>query len=211
MYVMAYPGALFGNMSVCYGNDLPSTTTEADALSLFSAYTGPYSFSSPLFSHLIHLLPFHSPSLFLFSISPSLVFFYDEFRYEVFPDATPYPYVIHYPIITNNPIDRKTKKDEPTVRYYTMFEDDNLLQINSDEPPETSYLYWRRNFPFPPPPPCTLAASVSADGSGWESDSVYYQQYPIIVNYNLLFFIIFLNYFILFFKCFNFAYLFCFS
>jgi len=143
MYAPAFPGALYGNMSVAYGNDLPSNTTQANALSLFSAYTGPY---------------------------------------EVFPDAKPYPYVVHYPIITNNPINGKTVKNVPAVRYYTMYEDDNLLQINSLQPPQTSYLYWRRNFPFPAAPLCTVSASVSAVGSGWLSNGVYNQQYSLTLT-----------------------------
>lgn len=143
MYAPAYPGALYGNMTVAYGNDLASNVNQSIALSMFSAYTGPY---------------------------------------EVFPDATPYPYVVHHPIITNNPINGKTVKNVPATRYYNMFEDDNLLQINSLMPPQTSYLYWRRNFPFPAAPACTVSASISASGSGWLSGGVWFQQYTLTVT-----------------------------
>jgi hypothetical protein len=42
MYSPAYPGALFGNMSVAYGHDLPSTSTCEEVLTDFSGYTGGY-------------------------------------------------------------------------------------------------------------------------------------------------------------------------
>jgi hypothetical protein len=42
MYAPAFPGALYGNMSVCYGTVMNSSNTPNEALSGFSAYTGPY-------------------------------------------------------------------------------------------------------------------------------------------------------------------------
>jgi hypothetical protein len=141
VYAPAYPGALFGNMSVVFGNDLPSNSTCAQVISLVSAYTGPYT---------------------------------------VYPDANP-PYVVHFPIITNNPINGHTPKDVPAIRYYNTYEDDNLLSVTSLLPTPSS-LYWSRNFPFPPAPTCTLAASVTASGSGWDSGDVSYQQYTLDVT-----------------------------
>jgi hypothetical protein len=44
VYAPAYPGALFGNMSVAYGNVLPATTDPTTALDDFSGYTGGYLF-----------------------------------------------------------------------------------------------------------------------------------------------------------------------
>jgi len=107
MYAPAYPGALFGNMSVVFGNDLSNTTTCNDAITLVSAYTGPY---------------------------------------QVFPDANP-PYVVHFPIITNNPINGHTPKDVNNIRVYETFEDDMLLKVTSTQPTVSS-LFWRRNFPY---------------------------------------------------------------
>jgi hypothetical protein len=42
MYAPAYPGALFGNMSVVYGIVHDSSVTCETALTDFSAYTGGY-------------------------------------------------------------------------------------------------------------------------------------------------------------------------
>lgn len=141
IYAPAYPGALFGNMSVCFGNQQTANSTEEQVLSLISAYTGPY---------------------------------------QVFPDANP-PYVIHYPIITNNPINGHTAQGVPALRYYESFEDDNLVNVLSLVP-TVSGLFWRRNFPFPPAPACTLAASLTAAGSAWVSNGESFQQYTLAVS-----------------------------
>lgn len=145
MYAPAYPGALFGNMTVAYGNDLPQNTSCATALEQFSGYTGPY---------------------------------------EVFPNGTaenPWPFVLHNPIITNNPINGRTPKG-PAVRYYDTYDNDNLLRINAARPPGVSYLYWRRNFPFPAGPACTLSASVVKSGEGWIDQGTFYQQYSLNIQ-----------------------------
>jgi hypothetical protein len=45
VYAPAYPGALFGNMSVVFGNKLNASASCADIIALIGAYTGPYPFS----------------------------------------------------------------------------------------------------------------------------------------------------------------------
>eukprot|EP00026_Physarum_polycephalum_P013069 Phypoly_transcript_13437.p1 GENE.Phypoly_transcript_13437~~Phypoly_transcript_13437.p1 ORF type:complete len:275 (+),score=47.23 Phypoly_transcript_13437:237-1061(+) len=141
MYAPAYPGALFGNMSVVFGNKQGTNATDQALLSLISAYTGPYT---------------------------------------VFPDADP-PYVLHHPIISNNPVSGHTAQDVDAKRYYRTYEDDNLVEVISTVPTNSS-LMWRRDFPFPPAPTCLLAASVTATGNSWSADGVTHQQYTLTVR-----------------------------
>lgn len=137
MYVPAYPGALYGNMSVAFGYNSKPTDPPAQIIANFSAYTG---------------------------------------GYQVFPDLG---YVAHYPIINSNP-NGHTPINTPAIRYYQCFENDNLISVESR--PDASFLFWRRNFPFPPAPTCTASAGVSAVGQPWVSGGASHQQYSLNIH-----------------------------
>jgi hypothetical protein len=138
-YSPAYPGALFGNVSVGYGNVLDSSVDCTTALTSYSGYTG---------------------------------------GYRVFPELG---YVEHYPIVSSNPINGHTPINSVARRFYTTYEDDNLVVLGQD--PTSSRLYWRKNFPFPAVgSSCTLAASVSAVGNSWISGGYSWQQYQLTVT-----------------------------
>lgn len=140
VYAPAFQGALYGNMSVSYGHNLPSTSDCTTVLNDFSGYTG---------------------------------------GYTVFPEENP-PYIEHYPIVSSNPISGHTQAGIVARRYYSTYDNDNLVSLGQDV--TTSNLYWYRDFPFPPPPTCTLAASVAVSGASWLSGGYTFQQYTLTVT-----------------------------
>jgi hypothetical protein len=138
-YSPAFQGALYGNVTVAYGNVLDSSVSCTTALESYSSYTG---------------------------------------GYQVFPELG---YVEHYPYVRSNPINGATPINVVGRRYYTTYEDDNLVVLGQN--PTASRLHWRRNFPFPAAgSACTFTISVSPSGSSWVSGGYSWQQYSLTIT-----------------------------
>lgn len=150
VYAPAYPGALFGNMTVAYGRVLPQNSTCELVLTDFSGYTGGYPsfliyytslFLSFILSSLSYMLYFYYTSILLSLLRTfSLVFFFSFallvgmvllfwIRYRVFPENG---WVEHYPILNSNVINGQTPAGLVHVRHIATFEDDNLIAIGNN-------------------------------------------------------------------------------
>jgi len=138
VYVPSYPGALVGNMSVCFGEDTQGATpyTPAQVLDGMVAYTGPY---------------------------------------QIEPENGR---VAHRIILITNPYSALTHVGGDNYRYYSFFDNDNILRLFVDQGAD---LYWERVNKFPA---CDVSAQLSSRGNPWFSEGAYYSVFDATISNN---------------------------
>jgi len=138
VYFPAYPGALYGNVSVNFG-EIPKSNADSDVLSSFIAYAGAYEV--------------------------------DAVNLQIY----------HYPQISSKPAE--VPVGSTVLRYFTMYENGNLLNLRTTPPANPSTLFWRRVFPLPGSENCQASVSlVARSGSGWTSNGKAYTIYDVTIT-----------------------------